>query len=56
MNKNILIPGGIGYIGSHVVVDLLLKTTYNLTILDNYTNCTPQSLDKIYKVVSSEIG
>lgn len=51
MNKNILLPGGIGYIGSHVVVDLLLKTTYNLTIVDNYLNSTENSLKRIFATV-----
>jgi UDP-glucose 4-epimerase len=38
MTKNILLPGGIGYIGSHIAVDLLLKTPHNITIIDNYFN------------------
>lgn len=53
MNKTILLPGGVGYIGSHVVVDLLLKTTYNLTIVDNFFNSTELSLKKIYATVDS---
>jgi UDP-glucose 4-epimerase len=38
MNKNILLPGGIGYIGSHVLLELLEKTEYYLTVIDNYYN------------------
>ncbi len=33
MKKNILITGGSGFIGSHVV-DALLKNKYRVTILD----------------------
>lgn len=56
MSKNILLPGGIGYIGSHVTVDLLLKTSYNLTIVDNYLNSTNESLERIFKTVAVEVG
>lgn len=33
--KNILITGGAGYIGSHIVVELSKKPNYKLTIYDN---------------------
>ena len=56
MIKNILLPGGIGYIGSHVTVDLLLKTSYNLTIVDNYLNSTNESLERIFETLSAELG
>lgn len=36
--KNILLPGGIGYIGSHVMLELLLHTPHNLIVIDNYYN------------------
>jgi UDP-glucose 4-epimerase len=55
MSKNILLPGGIGYIGSHVMVDLLLKTTYNITIIDNYLNSTQATLQRIYDAVATEL-
>lgn len=51
MAKNILIPGGIGYIGSHVVVELLLKTNHQLTIIDNYLNSSDLNLNNIYLTV-----
>lgn len=53
MNKNILIPGGIGYIGSHVVVELLLKTNYNLIVIDNYLNSSQTNLDNIFLTVKA---
>jgi len=40
MCKNILLPGGNGYIGSHVILELLLNTDYHLTIIDNFFNST----------------
>lgn len=41
MAKNILMPGGIGYIGAHVAIELLLDTQHHLTIADNYLNSSP---------------
>ena len=34
MNKNILVTGGAGYIGSHCVLSLL-EQNYNVIVLDN---------------------
>jgi UDP-glucose 4-epimerase len=48
---HILITGGAGYIGSHVVKQLIEETDYNVTILDNLStghNTTIQSLQKIF--------
>lgn len=41
--KCILVPGGAGYIGSHVVVELLQQTDYNVIVIDNLSNATPDS-------------
>ena len=37
MNKNILVAGGAGFIGSHLV-DELLSNNYNVKVLDNLSN------------------
>ena len=37
MIKNILITGGIGYVGSHLCLKLL-EQNYNITIIDNLIN------------------
>ena len=42
--KNILLPGGIGYIGSHVMLELLIHTDYQLTVLDNFFNSSTNNL------------
>ena len=37
MNKTVLVTGGIGYIGSHTVVELLNKG-YEVVVIDNLSN------------------
>ena len=36
--KKILITGGAGFIGSHLCEELLLKSTYKVVSLDNYSS------------------
>lgn len=42
----ILVTGGAGYIGSHTCVELL-KTSYDIIILDNLSNSKKESVDRI---------
>lgn len=44
---NILIAGGAGYIGSHVVKQLLETTAHNITILDNLSTGSTKTLDTL---------
>jgi UDP-glucose 4-epimerase len=53
MNKTILITGGCGFIGSHICIELLNKK-YRVVIIDNFSNSTPDVLDKIRKLVGEE--
>ena len=45
----ILVTGGLGYIGSHTVVELLAKD-YKVVIVDNLSNSTIDVLDKIEEI------
>ena len=47
--KEILVTGGLGYIGSHTVVQLIEKN-YNVTIVDNLSNSKIFILDNIEKI------
>lgn len=45
MKEAILLPGGAGYIGSHVVVELLERTDYTVLVIDDLSNATPNASD-----------
>ncbi len=49
MNKKILVTGGLGYIGSHTVVELI-ESGYDPVIVDNLSNTRPEVLDGIEKI------
>ena len=44
--KNILVTGGLGYIGSHTVVELIGQG-YEVTIIDNLVNSRIKILDQM---------
>ena len=45
----ILLTGGAGYIGSHIAVELL-NNNYEVVIIDNFSNSTPETIDRIEKI------
>ncbi len=47
--KTYLITGGSGFIGSHIVIDLLLKGN-NVIVVDSHINSKPQIEKKIYEI------
>jgi len=58
--KNILVTGGLGFIGSHICVELLnLKNLYgqflyNVFVIDNLENSEIQTYNKIVKIINQE--
>lgn len=46
---NILLTGGVGYIGSHTAV-VLINAGYDVVLLDNFSNCQKFFIDQIYKI------
>ena len=54
MKKNILVTGGLGYIGSHTIVELI-NEGYHPIVIDNLSNSYISDLDGIKKIVNNEI-
>lgn len=54
MNKKILVTGGLGYIGSHVAVDLL-QNGYEVVSIDNMVNSGDWVLDAIEEITGTRM-
>ncbi|MDD3229652.1 MAG: UDP-glucose 4-epimerase GalE [Oscillospiraceae bacterium] len=50
----ILITGGAGYIGSHTVVELILSG-YEVVVADDYSNSSPEVIERIGKIVGRAV-
>lgn len=50
----VLLPGGLGYIGSHTAVELLNEGK-EVIILDNFSNSKPDVIEKIEKITGKKI-
>mmetsp|Transcript_37401 Transcript_37401/g.54733 ORF Transcript_37401/g.54733 Transcript_37401/m.54733 type:complete len:371 (-) Transcript_37401:223-1335(-) len=48
--KWVLVTGGCGYIGTHTIV-LLLQANFSVVIVDNLSNSSPVSLDRVAEIV-----
>ena len=55
MSNNILLTGGLGYIGSNIAVKLL-ESNYNVYIIDNLSNSTIERLDIIEKISNKKVN
>jgi UDP-glucose 4-epimerase len=47
----ILVTGGAGYIGSHTVLELL-QSGFEVTVLDNLSNASPESLERVAAIAA----
>ena len=50
----ILVTGGAGYIGSHTVVELL-QAGFDVTVADNFSNSSPEVLQRIAAICQKEV-
>jgi len=53
--RPVLVTGGAGYIGSHIVLTLLLTRRYKVICLDNYYNSFPEALKRVSKIARDEL-
>ena len=51
---SILVTGGLGYIGSHTVIELL-KQNYDVIVVDNLSNAKIEMVDQIYEISKKHI-
>lgn len=52
MINNLLVPGGLGFIGSHTIVELFQRTHVNIIIVDDMSNCFDDVLVRIKKILA----
>ena len=45
--NTIIVTGGAGYIGSHTIIELIETTSFNVISIDNYSNSTEKTFDRI---------
>ena len=53
--QTIIVTGGAGYIGSHTIIELINQTTYDVVSIDNFSNSTPQTFDRIEAITGKRI-
>lgn len=51
--ESILVTGGAGYIGSHLLVKLI-EAGNHVVVLDNYSNSSPTSINKVYEIIDMQ--
>nr|XP_031858998.1 UDP-glucose 4-epimerase GalE [Kwoniella shandongensis]KAA5526070.1 UDP-glucose 4-epimerase GalE [Kwoniella shandongensis] len=54
--KRVLVTGGLGYIGSHVVLSLLLSGRYLPIVIDNGHNGYPEALKRCAEIAEKKLG
>ena len=53
--ETIIVTGGAGYIGSHTIIELLQKTNYSVISIDNFSNSTKETFDRIEKITGKVV-
>lgn len=53
--QTIIVTGGAGYIGSHTIIELLKKTDFTVVSVDNYSNSTADTFDRIEAITGKKV-
>jgi UDP-glucose 4-epimerase len=54
-SKTIIVTGGAGYIGSHTIIELLSITDYRIISIDNFSNSSEKTFERIEKITGKKI-
>ena len=49
--KTLLLPGGLGYIGSHTIIAILHQRKTKIVIIDDYSNCQQDVTDRLFEIL-----
>ena len=55
MAQKIIVTGGAGYIGSHTILELLAQTNYEVISIDNFSNSSSDTFDRIEQITNKRI-
>ena len=55
-DQRVLVTGGLGYIGSHVVIALLLTGRYLPIVIDNCHNAYPEAIRQCAEIARDVLG
>lgn len=53
MINNLLVPGGLGFIGSHTIIEIFQRTSANIIIIDDKSNCFDDVLERVKIILSN---
>lgn len=55
LKNTIIVTGGAGYIGSHTIIELLENTNFNVISIDNFSNSSAKTFERIEHITSKKI-
>ena len=53
--KNMLVPGGLGFVGSVTMVRVMEETNTNVVIIDDTSNCFQDVLERIKFILEKKL-
>ena len=52
--QTLLLPGGLGYIGTHTIVEILAVRDTRIVIIDDYSNCQQDVINRLFEIIKPE--
>lgn len=54
--KTVMLTGGLGFIGSHTLVEVLENTKLKCVVIDDMSNCYPDILSRVKQIVADKVS